>query len=102
MTIQEILRTKENVLLVVSIGDLKELFNSLLDEREAERKSVSDNQRGKELITAEETAELLGVKKNTLWRWARDGYLVPIKIGRKSFYKQADIDVLKNRKSGTV
>ena len=66
MTIQEILRTKENVLLVVSIGDLKELFNSLLDEREAERKSVSDNQRGKELITAEETAELLGVSRKAL------------------------------------
>lgn len=96
MNIQEILGTKENVLVVVNLNDLKEMYNTLLDEREAERMSESDNQRKNELVSADETAKVLGVKRNTLWRWARDGYLTPVKIGRKRFYKQADIDSLKS------
>lgn len=34
----------------------------------------------------------LHVDKSTLWRWAKIGYLVPIEVGGKRFYKQSDID----------
>ena len=88
---------KANVLLVVSLDDLKELFYSLLDERDAERQAISESQHNEEMLSADETATILGVQKNSLWRWAKSGYLVPIKIGRKCFYKQGDIDRLKQK-----
>jgi len=87
---------KENVLLVVGLSDLKELFKSLLDERDAERKAISKSELNEELLSADDTATILGVQRNSLWRWAKNGYLVPVKIGRKCFYKQGDIDKLKS------
>ena len=95
MSIAEIMSQKENVLLVVSLDDLKELFNSLLDERDAERQAISESQHNEELVSADETATILGVQRNSLWRWAKSGYLVPVKIGRTCYYKRGDIDRLK-------
>lgn len=82
-------------MLVVSLDDLKELFSTLLDEREAERQAESESQRNDELVSADETAVILGVKRNSLWRWAKSGYLIPVKIGRTCYYKRGDIDKLK-------
>ena len=89
---------KENVLMVVSLDDLKELFREIFDEREAEKQAVADNEHDNELVNADDTAKILGVKRNSLWRWGKSGYLMPVKIGRKSFYKQADIDRIKGNK----
>ena len=95
MAIAETMRQKENVLLVVSLDELKELFSTLLDEREAERQAESESQHNDELVSADETAVILGVKRNSLWRWAKSGYLIPVKIGRTCYYKRGDIDKLK-------
>lgn len=92
--IRDLINKKENVLLVVNLEDLKELVNQIHDERDAELKAIADNQHENELLTADETAKLLGVKKNSLWRWAKNGYLTPVKIGRKCLYRQKDIEKL--------
>ena len=84
--------------MVVSLNDLKELFKEIYEEREAEKKAVADNEHDNELVGADDTAKILNVKKNTLWRWSKSGYLIPVKIGRKCFYKQADIDKIKGNK----
>ena len=94
--ITDIINQKENVLLVVSLNDLKELVNHIYDERDAELKAIADDQHQKNLVSADETARLLGVKKNSLWRWSKNGYLTPVKIGRKCFYKQGDIEKIQN------
>ena len=85
--------------MVVSLDDLKELFREIFDEREAEKQAVADNKHDNELVGADDTAKILNVKKNTLWRWSKSGYLIPVKIGRKCFYKQADIDRIKGNKN---
>lgn len=84
--------------MVVSLNDLKELFKEIYEEREAEKQAVADKEHDNELVGADDTAKILNVKKNTLWRWSKSGYLLPVKIGRKSFYKQADIDRIKGNK----
>lgn len=85
-----------NVQLVVSLVDLKELFNEWQDERDALKPAPKEDK----LLTAEEAAEVLGVTSVTLWRWAKMGYLKPSKAGRKTFYWQSDIDKLLERKEG--
>ena len=45
-------------------------------------------------LTPDEVATMIGVSKNTLWRWEKDGYLTPFKIGRKVRYKQSDVTSL--------
>lgn len=47
-------------------------------------------------VTPDEAAKQLHVTKVTLWRWNNNGYLKPVRIGRKSYYRQSDIDAIKN------
>lgn len=96
--ITDIINQKENVLVVVSLNDLKELVRHIYDEREAEIKAMADNQHDNELLSADYTASILGVKKNSLWRWSKSGYITPVKIGRKCYYKKADIDKIQGNK----
>lgn len=35
-----------------------------------------------------------GPDPSTLWRWEQRGYLTPVKIGVKVFYRQGDLDRL--------
>lgn len=44
------------------------------------------------LLTPTEVAEKYRISKVTLWRWDKMGLLAPIKMGRKSFYRQSDIE----------
>ena len=44
--------------------------------------------------TVEEAAAILHRDRSSLWRWAKSGYLVPIKVGAKSFYRMSDIKKL--------
>lgn len=57
-----------------------------LEDKEKERKEI--------LVTREIASKRLKKSYPTLWRWARDGYLVPVRIGRSVWYRKADIEML--------
>ena len=90
--IADLIKQNQNVQLVVSASDLRDLVNEWYDEREAqkeaERKSIVESER----ISSTDAEKSLGVTSATLWRWAKTGYLVPIKVGRKNVYLKSDID----------
>ena len=46
-------------------------------------------------VTPDEAARQLHVSKVTLWRWDNSGYLKTVRIGRKTFYRQSDLDAIK-------
>ena len=50
------------------------------------------------LLTKKEVMERLGVSSTTLWNWENDRYLLPVKIGRKIFYRLSDINKLREGK----
>ena len=45
-------------------------------------------------ISKKDTMVGFGVSHTTLWKWQKSGYLVPIKIGKRVFYKRSDIEEL--------
>lgn len=79
-----------NVQVVVSVADLKELFHEWQDEREAMKPAPKEDR----MLSADEAASILNVTSVTLWRWAKTGYLTPVKAGRKVFYWQSEINRL--------
>lgn len=89
MNIASLIESEANLQIVVTLSDLKEFALTIVSEamaaKEAERKE-------EKYLTPDEVADMVGVSKNTLWRWEKNGYLIPIKFGRKSFYKQSDIN----------
>lgn len=94
--IADLIKQNQNVQLVVSASDLRELFNEWSEERdakrEAERKAVAEVER----VSSMDAENILGVTSATLWRWKKKGYLVPIKVGRKNVYLKSDIDRILN------
>ena len=67
-----------------------------------------NNESRKELMTAEEVAQLLNIKKGTLLRWARDGKIERVRISAKVIlfrgeaieeFVKSRIDVVKSETS---
>lgn len=87
MKINEVLATGAPLQLVVNVMDLKELFLDWQEELSLKAQNVESP-----LLTPTEVAEKYRISKVTLWRWNKMGLLAPIKIGRKSFYRQSDIE----------
>lgn len=97
MDIREIMRSNSSgqLLFIVSAQDLKNAIDASIQQviqelNEDVSKSNNDN-----LVPLKEVAETLNVSRCTLNRWNKDGYLVPIKIGRKVFYRQNDINKIR-------
>jgi excisionase family DNA binding protein len=44
------------------------------------------------LLNPAETARLLGVSRQTLWRLSKSGELVPLKVGAGTRYRRSDVD----------
>lgn len=86
MNITEI-SSNSQIQLVLNKADLKELFLEWKEESELNRKKETEI-----LLTPDEVASKYRISKVTLWRWAKDGLLKPVKMGRKSFYRQSDIE----------
>ena len=87
MSINEILKTGTNVQLVINALDLKEAFLQWSEEMR-----IPDTEtREESYLTAQETADKLGVDVSTLWRWDKSGYLKKIKVGNKIRYRESDV-----------
>ena len=87
MKISEIVNQNVPLQVVVNVADLKELFLDWKEESEQNRQKETDI-----LLTPDEVASKYRISKVTLWRWAKGGLLKPVKMGRKSIYRQSDIE----------
>jgi len=67
----------------------RELSQCILAGNDSKAKQEDDA-----VLTKKEVMEKLGVSSTTLWNWENDRYLLPVKIGRKIFYRLSDINKL--------
>lgn len=74
-------------LAILNMADLKELFLNWQEEMNQKPLKVESP-----LLTPDEVASKYRISKVTLWRWVKDGLLKPVKMGRKTFYRQSDIE----------
>ncbi len=95
MDIREIMRNSSSSqqLFIVSAQDLKNAIDASIQQ--AIQELMGNMPMSDKLIPLKEVAETLNVSRCTLNRWNKDGYLVPIKIGRKVFYRQNDINEIR-------
>ena len=95
MDIREIMRNSSSSqqLFIVSAQDLKNAIDASIQQ--AIQELMGNMPMSDKLIPLKEVAETLNVSRCTLNRWNKDGYLVPIKIGRKVFYRQNDINKIR-------
>lgn len=77
------------------LDDLKAIFEEWKNEQSEKERKQAQQKEKEQYLTAEEACQLLRVTKPTLWRWHKENYLVPVKVGRKNYYRQSDIDALR-------
>ena len=65
---------------------LGEIVFGIINENREERK-----QNDSELLTPKNVRERLSVSSSTLWRWEKEKYLTPVRVGGKVFYRSSDI-----------
>jgi len=91
MKITEILEAGGSITLAVSANDLKEFGRSMLKEAKAEFEAAILAENAERYLSPAETAKMLDVDLSTLWRWDKQEYLAPIRIGGKPRYRLTDI-----------
>lgn len=90
----------KGVYLVVDATDMKAAFQEFLRitrEAEDEQRAYDDELA---TVTREEACKIFNRSYSTLLRWEKDGYLVPVKIGKTPLYKMSDIKDVLNQKFG--
>lgn len=74
--------------------DLLTFADSLIAKAKEQLLPVMVSAAKERLLSKKEVLEKFNVCPTTLWNWSKSGYLVPVKIGRKVSYRQADIERL--------
>lgn len=92
MTITEIIKEHPNIQLSVGAKELRQFARDVAVEFMAGYQP--QNRDGDTILTAEQAAHRLRTTKVTLWRWAKQGYLSPVRVGGKVYYKESDIKKL--------
>ena len=94
MDIHSIFEAGANVTLSVTPADLREFALAIAKEISDNAPTVKEEPQQEAYLSNDEVAAKFGVCKNTLWRWNRDGYLKPFKVGKKLYYRSSDVEAL--------
>ena len=79
---------------MISAADLERILRNLVNDLISEREEVKKET----YISANQVSNLLGVSKSTLWRWEKENYLVPVRVGNKLRYKESEVKQLREGK----
>lgn len=96
MEINQFLKLNQNVQLVINTTDLREFALFIIEEM----RTMQESQEKEEVLIRDldivmgRVDGIPAVTKSTLWRWAKNGYLKPTKIGKKNYYKRSDLKKL--------
>lgn len=78
-------------ILSVSAADLVAANKALIETTKREMAEMLEK-KSPHLLTREMVMEKLNIVPSTLWRWAKNGYLVPVNVGGQRRYKSTDVD----------
>ena len=88
----KIMQDNKNVQIVVNRDDLKFMFTEWIQEELNKRTKKQEV-----YLSRTKTALMLGVTLSTLWRWDKENYLTPVRVGGKVLYRESDIQKVINQ-----
>ena len=94
----ELAKQCPQVNITVTVGDLFDMVEYCIKGAKAEFEAKNIKE---EYCKPKAVENMLKVTAPTLWRWKKAGYLCPVEVGGKRFYKQSDIDKILKRE-GTL
>lgn len=88
-----------NFIVQVSANDLREVIRELYEDERKRTEEAIKAHRERPTLTRKEAAKMLGVILSTLWKWDKNNYLKPVKIGTKVLYRLSDIEAILTQKA---
>ena len=85
--VEENLQTKQVTQYYLNKQDLETVLGRLIEDIISRYEAAKREPK----LTIKQVSQRLGVDPSTLWRWERDGYLIPTRLGRKVLYNESDI-----------
>ena len=92
LDIIRIAKEAPGTILAVRVDDLVEANTRMIDQVRADMERELARKQSVVYMTREQVLAKLNVDPSTLWRWAKRGHLVPVKVGGENRYKSTDID----------
>ncbi len=82
-----------DMVISIKISDLLEACRTMLEESQLQAQETKRTPAygEEEYITREKAMQILDVSGPTMWRWMKNGYLVPVHIGTKVRYRMSDV-----------
>jgi hypothetical protein len=77
--------------LTVTAGELLEMVEYCVQTTRREMEQLITDANTETYPSPDQVAKILDVDKSTLWRWRKQGYLIPIEVGGKRRYRMSDI-----------
>lgn len=87
----ELAKACPDAIISIKVGDLIEANEALINRTKEQLEQIVTDANTETYPSREKVAEILGVDKSTLWRWAKRGILVPIEVGGKRRYRMSDV-----------
>ena len=82
-------------LLLVTKEDLRDVLLDIINSNNS--KAEKEGKQEDRILTRKEAAKMLSVDISTLWRWEREGHLLPSRIGKRIYYKYSEIQRITER-----
>lgn len=92
----DFITNKHNLSVNISFDDLQKIVNYIISETRNELAQSVVDEKSETYLTAKQTSEKLDVDLTTLWRWEKQGILLPVRAGKKRRYKMSDIRSMLN------
>ena len=87
----ELAKQCPDVTISLKAGELLEMVNYCVSTTRKELEQQITDANTETYPSVEQVAKILDVDKSTLWRWRKQGYLIPIEVGGKRRYRMSDV-----------
>jgi len=91
MNIYDLLQNNAGVNITISAGQLADAIDYCVQKTREELQREITDANNDVYVSPDQLARAISVDRSTLWRWAKQGYLVPISIGGKRRYSMSSV-----------
>jgi hypothetical protein len=78
--------------ITLKAGELIEAIDYCVNRTRKELEQQITDANTETYPSPDQVSKMLDVDKSTLWRWRKQGYLMPVEIGGKRRYRMSDIN----------
>jgi hypothetical protein len=87
----EMLQDTPSLNITINAGQLIEAIDYCVNKTRKELEQQITDANTETYPSPDQVAKILDVDKSTLWRWRKQGYLIPIEVGGKRRYRMSDV-----------